>query len=412
MVGAGQPPSLPAAPTDAKRRRHRLALAHVDEDAEGPVAERPHLTLPELGRDVAGHPAPLADRVLRGGWRGPLRPERRIGDSGAIADRPYVATALHAHRAVGSDAPPVEREAEALDHRRRPDARGPHDRPRRHGLAAAEQCAALVHALEGRLRADLDPAAPQLCRCELRQLRRDLRHHPVLRLDQQPAHPAGAAARIQLDRVGGEVLQLRQALQPRVARADEHVAQPLRALAPVLERLGDLEGLQDPVTERDRIGQRLEAEAVLGEAGHGQRARYRAERDDELVVAQALDVALRRADLEDVLLRPRADDLAEAQVRRVELLAQRHDDVARVERPGRGAGQQRGVQHEVDVVHERHPCTLRGQRPLQRSRGVEAAEAAACDHHMPGHGPRVPTRAPATRVQPGRRAPGRASPLS
>ena len=46
-------------------------------------------------------------------------------------------------------------------------------------------------------------------------------------------------------------------------------------------------------------------------------------------------------------------DAPEAQVGPLELLAQRHDDVARLERAGRGAGQQRRVEHEVDVVDER-----------------------------------------------------------
>ena len=50
-----------------------------------------------------------------------------------------------------------------------------------------------------------------------------------VRLDQHPAHPLRAAARIQLDRLRGEVLQLGESLDARVARADEHEPQVLGA---------------------------------------------------------------------------------------------------------------------------------------------------------------------------------------
>ncbi len=52
-----------------------------------------------------------------------------------------------------------------------------------------------------------------------------------LRLDQHPAHALRAAARIQLDRLRGEVLQLGEPLDARVARADEHEPQVLGAHA-------------------------------------------------------------------------------------------------------------------------------------------------------------------------------------
>ena len=46
-----------------------------------------------------------------------------------------------------------------------------------------------------------------------------------------------------------------------------------------------LELAQHVVSEVDRVGQALEAEAVLGEAGHRQRARDGTERHHELLVA-------------------------------------------------------------------------------------------------------------------------------
>src|SRR5919202_1318389 len=72
-------------------------------------------------------------------------------------------------------------------------------------------------------------------------------------------------------------------------------------------------------------------------------------------------------------------------VRAVERLAQGHDDVARLERAGGGTGEQRGVEHEVDVADERDAGALRRQDPFEGARGVEAAEAASGDDDVPGH---------------------------
>jgi len=100
--------------------------------------------------------------------------------------------------------------------------------------------------------------------------------------------------------------------------------------------------------------------------------------------------------MQDVALRRGADDPAQAQVdRRVELLTQRHDDVARLERARRRAGQQRRIEHAVVLGAEAHAGAVRRQDAGQRARRVEAAEAAPGDDHVPGHcGPkRIPVSA-------------------
>jgi len=94
-----------------------------------------------------------------------------------------------------------------------------------------------------------------------------------------------------------------QTLQPGVARADEDVGQVLAAGVAVLQRLGDLEGADHVVAHRDRLGQRLQRHAVLGEPGDRQRAADRADRHHELVVAQFLPRAVQRAHVQDVALR-------------------------------------------------------------------------------------------------------------
>jgi len=97
--------------------------------------------------------------------------------------------------------------------------------------------------------------------------------------------------------------------------------------------------------QRDRLGQGFEPHPVLGETGDRQRPADGPQRDHELVVAQVLLEAVKRADLDAVVLGRRAGDAREAQVdRRIELLAQRHDDVTWLERAGRGHRQKRGVE--------------------------------------------------------------------
>ena len=104
--------------------------------------------------------------------------------------------------------------------------------------------------------------------------------------------PGEAGARIALDRVDGEVLELGERLEAGVAAAHEHVGELLAAALGILARVRRLERLDDVVAQPDRVGEALEADAVLVEAGDRQQPRDRAEREHELVVALLLDLAL------------------------------------------------------------------------------------------------------------------------
>ncbi len=151
----------------------------------------------------------------------------------------------------------------------------------------------LLTSSERRVRAHLDAAPAQLALGEPGQARRDLLHDALARLDQHPAHPLRAAAGVELDRLGGEVLQLGEPLDAGVAGPDEHEAQVLGARGRVLQRLGDVEAVEYLVAQRGGVRERLQADRVLGEPGDRQRARDRAQRDDQLVVGE-LDRARRR----------------------------------------------------------------------------------------------------------------------
>ena len=82
----------------------------------------------------------------------------------------------------------------------------------------------------------------------------------------------GSASRVQLDRLGGEVLELGESLDPGVAGADEHEAQVFGPARRVFQRLGDVHAIEHLVAHGGRIGQRLEADRMLGKARDGQRA--------------------------------------------------------------------------------------------------------------------------------------------
>ena len=201
-------------------------------------------------------------RAATGPWRtacwavGGEMPPRGSGADGAIADRPDRVHALDPQVLVDRDpAALVERHAEVLEDRLRRDAGGPDDGPGRQRLAAGEPGAIRADLLQRGLEADVDAAAAQLAQRVVGELGVDLRQHPVGRLDQDPAHPVQAGARVALHRVGGEVLELGQRLEAGVAAADEDVGEQLVAAGRVLGRVGVLERLDHVVAQVDRVGE-------------------------------------------------------------------------------------------------------------------------------------------------------------
>ena len=264
---------------------------------------------------------------------------------------------------------------------------GPDHGPGRHALAGGEPNRVGADLLELGPEADLDPAAAQLGDRVVGELPVDLGQHPVHRLDQDPAHPVEARTRIAVHRVGREVLELGERLEARVAAADEDVGEELLAPGGILAGVGHLEGLDDVVAEPDRVREPLEADRVLVEAGHGDRARDGADREHQLVVAELLGLAVVAAQLDGAGGGVVRVDRSEPQVRAAEDLAQRGDDVAGLEQAGGRLGQERRVEHEVDVVDEREPRRLHRQQPLQVARAGRPREPTTGDDDVPGHAP-------------------------
>jgi hypothetical protein len=68
-----------------------------------------------------------------------------------------------------------------------------------------------------------------------------------------------------------------------------------------------------------------------------------------------------------------------------QLLAERHHYVARLERAAGRSGQQRRVEHEVDVVDQGDLRGLVREATLEPTGGGEPCEAAAENEDVPGH---------------------------
>ena len=133
-----------------------------------------------------------------------------------------------------------------------------------------------------------------------------------------------------------------------------------------------LEAPQDVVAQRDRVGEVLEAECMIGEPGDGQRPGNRAERDDEVLVGH-IDEHFLGLDLDALPVGSVGDCAPEHEVGVRAHQPQRHDDVAWLERPGRRFGEHRGEEHEVLGADDR--CALL----LEQLRDVAAGEAASED---------------------------------
>ncbi len=76
---------------------------------------------------------------------------------------------------------------------------------------------------------------------------------------------------------------------------------------------------------------------------------------------------------------------AEPDVRPLELLAQRHDHVTRLQGAGGGSRQQRRIEKEVDVGDQQDAGAVARQAALETARRVQPAESPAGDHHVVRH---------------------------
>ena len=126
----------------------------------------------------------------------------------------------------------------------------------------------------------------QLADGVLAHLLADLGEDAVGGLDEDPLHVLGLDVVVVARGVAGHVLQLAERLDARVAAADEDEGQGRVADRGVAGGGGDVHLLDDVVAQADGLLDRLEADAVVGEAGDREGAGDRAGGDDEFVVRQ------------------------------------------------------------------------------------------------------------------------------
>ena len=377
--------------------------AELGDDAFGAVAERLGGSRPRARRRRCAPPAgPGGSRAGRSAdtagraWRRRGRPRSRRSPTRRYRARTLAPACgvgrrrravLDAHRAIDDTRPSRSSGRPSLATAGLGLTPAVHTtRAGRDRLAAGELRRAVAHLVQRGGGADLDAAPAQLAFGEAGEALGHLLHDPVAGLGEHPAHPLQATAGVQLDRLGGEVLQLGEPLDAGVSGPDEHEAEVLgaqsgsssdsamsRQLSTWLRSAVASDSDFSPIacSARPGIGSVRETEpsATTGGRSAGRAARRRSAAPPSVA---ALGVG--------------AGHTSDHEVGAAQLRAQRDDHVARVERAPGGTREQRRVEQEVGVVDERHARALRRQQALQGAGGVEAAKAATRDHDLPGHG--------------------------
>ena len=234
---------------------------------------------------------------------------------------------------------------------------------------------------------DLDAALGEAPRGVPAQAARDLGQDLRRGVDEHPPLRDLSQRRVEAQRGVRQVVQLAEALHPRVACADEDEAE-LRRIVRVDD--GALELQEDVVAERDRIGEVLEAHPVLGEARDGQCAGPGPEGDHQPLVRD-LDWPGERVHEDGPPLAVEPRHVAEQELCMRAHLAERDDDVARLERAGGRLGQERRVQHEVLERDDRRPAALQEPRDVaSREAPSQDERASACCASV--HGSCLPRR--------------------
>jgi hypothetical protein len=150
------------------------------------------------------------------------------------------------------------------------------------------------------------------------------------------------------------------------------------------------------VAQVGRLGQGLQAEAVLGHPGDVEGAGDPAGGEDQPVPGQLVLGAVEAAQGRRVALDVDRDHVAEQHLGPVQGGVQADGDVARLDHAGGHVGQQGAVEEVVGRAGQQQVGGVGGQVLLEAPHAVEAGEAAADDQHpgapvgccarMGGHG--------------------------
>jgi hypothetical protein len=139
------------------------------------------------------------------------------------------------------------------------------------------------------------------------------------------------------------------------------------------------EVVDEAVTNGDCFFDRLHADCFVGNARNRERTRDRTSREDDLVVLGGVRLAGRRLDGRGLLLVVDGDDLALNDVRLLEVAAQRHNDVARLNRTGGNLGEERLIRHVRKRVNEGDLGFATAKVLLKLESGVETGVTTTDD---------------------------------
>ena len=168
-------------------------------------------------------------------------------------------------------------------------------------------------------------------------------------------------------------------------------------LGRVVLDVGELQAAKDVVAQPECVAEVLQRQRVLADARHRREVADLAEPEHELVVgALGEGAALALGDQDDLPLRVDAVDLAPAELRLGDDVADRVDDVGRADAAGRHFRQER-LEDEIVLLREELDMHVlaRAEHPGQMLGGVDAGEAAAEDDDAmrgSGAGPRAEAR--------------------
>ncbi len=258
------------------------------------------------------------------------------------------------------------------------DPGGPDHRRGGDRLAVGQEHAVVPHFLEGGAGADLDPLVAQPTLHPGGEVVAQVAQDGRRRFEDHEAQHRRAEPRIVAQGIHRRGMQLGGGLGARVAAADEDEGQQPAPQRVVRRRVGDLQVAEQPVAQLDGLGQCLEPQGVLGESGNARRhPRRAAEGEDQVVEGEHAGIAVGGADRHGALGHVDADHAGDDDARPLERGAQRHDEVTRLERAGRGLGQQRRVEQVILVGRQDQLVPRSREPPLEMMGCVEAAKPAA-----------------------------------
>lgn len=155
------------------------------------------------------------------------------------------------------------------------------------------------------------------------------------------------SARVQMQERGGQILEVGDHLDLRVAAASDDEREVLGAHLRLVRRLRKLEAPEQRVAQVQRLDDALEPHSPLGESRNRQAPGHRAEGNDQLVVGQLPRVAHHVHEFESPALLVAGRHPSDQELSVPELVTQRHGHMARVERSAGNRRQQRRVEQEV-----------------------------------------------------------------